>query len=111
MSSFSRNDSKSSLKAAAATTQEAVVAASVKEPTINDTPNDPPILFSNIKSQGRVMVYDEETFGFKMVPDDQLVVVALDESARCMTNHDRKSSFHRSKDSFDFKQLVRKFSL
>ncbi|CAJ1967767.1 unnamed protein product [Cylindrotheca closterium] len=113
MSSLSSNDSKSSLNDSKSSLKAVAFASSVKEPTINDSAplNDPPIIFSNIKSQGRVMMFDEETIGFKTVPDDQLVVCALDGSARSLTNHDRKPSFHKNTNSFDFKLLARKFSL
>mmetsp|Transcript_27028 Transcript_27028/g.65585 ORF Transcript_27028/g.65585 Transcript_27028/m.65585 type:complete len:88 (+) Transcript_27028:104-367(+) len=77
-------------------TQELVVSPRpTKLQTIHEalptTTNDPPIIFvSNLKTQGRVMIYDEETFGFKMVHDDQLVG-SPDESSHDYTAcHDRQ---------------------
>mmetsp|Transcript_12653 Transcript_12653/g.30215 ORF Transcript_12653/g.30215 Transcript_12653/m.30215 type:complete len:136 (-) Transcript_12653:192-599(-) len=62
--------------------------------------NHPPI-YSNIKTQGRVMIYDEETFAFKMVHDDQLA--APDSPTNSITNYQGSKTLHLNEDSFDFK--------
>ena len=54
--------------------QELELAAVVATPTVKRTittpPSPNPPIYSNIKTQGRVMIYDQDTFAFKMVHDD-----------------------------------------
>ncbi|CAJ1967769.1 unnamed protein product [Cylindrotheca closterium] len=64
------------------------------------SPNHLPIYYSNIKTQGRVMIYDQDTFSFKMVHDDHLPYAP--ESPHSITYYGRKSLL-LNEESFDFK--------
>lgn len=102
--SFEKTGRRSSLKEA----QELVAALKrsmheVDAPTttITAAPRSPePPIFSNIKTQGRVMIYNEKTFAFKMIHDDHLT--SPPDSPQSIT-YEGSKSLHYNEDSFDFK--------
>lgn len=85
--------------------QPEVKRTSMEVHTAPHTPNQP--IYSNIKRQGRVMIYDDETFAFKMVHDDHLAAVAAaapgSPGAHSITYHDGQKLLHLNEESFDFK--------
>ena len=97
---FDKTGRRSSLEEARKATAE--VKRSLDVQTNNKGSHGPPV-YSNIKSQGRIMVFDDETFTFKMVHDDLQVPDSPSTNSINSITSDGRRSLKLNEDSFDFK--------